>query len=882
MTFLPEWLNKIKAKIKSFVLGILSKFSSFKSLNSSLENFKTTAINIFSFLLLIIIIFWFTKEMVRQNIYIEPIGIPADLEKLGYTPHILAVRLQASIERIYMEAQTSRACLSTKEGWNQSDIEVPGTGLTARTIIDFFKDIFNINDKRISGEIIETDNKLYLHLRIRDSKKNTHSFINHREIIGNQKSRYIKTIDQLLYLASMDLLRFSDRVGYALHQYFYIRDIKNARIVINDIISNPDKKSHEKKWVEYFKATLAKDIKGDILNAAKHYKNSMEISPLADTYMDFASLYYQRNNFLKTKELLEKVDNQVPIVFQNKSDFYLRRRIYKLAKENCEEILRRRPDYYRGYTCLGDYYSSRRNKEEAENYYQIALQKNPEQSDLIFNKSGDLYLKFNNYQQAVKYYEKSLEEYNEIYKNDKNEIPGNSICNQKKAQYLWDLGVANYGTGKKLSAEKYISKAVKISCNKTEIYNLWGNYFNYEKRDFKKAIEKYKRGLEIGPDHYYLNLNLAVAYVSKGRVKKGNEIFKKLKNREEIHTCGKEEKNCDKILEYKDRGFLQSVWGAAYHNGGKFPEAIEKYQEALKHDPQNDTYYKDLGMAYYHWGDLLRKKGKYKEAKEKHKVAIDKYKTAIDKYKKSVKSDKDSFDLNPENDLYLAMTGAAYNEIGYIFTKQNQYKTGEVNFNKAIEKYSKALKINPEYENYLNNLNIAYNNRGFCLLEQKKYREAIETYGQALKLNPENENFRAKVGNTYNNWGVSLCEQKKYDEAIKVYEKAIRVNPDNDTHYLNLVTTFNNWGDLLCGQKKYKEAIEKYNEAIVKSEKYKKIRSTHSLSLVSVYTGLGVAHYYLGKIQQSVKNLELALKLDQHNTIARKWLNYINDHSGSN
>ena len=57
-------------------------------------------------------------------------------------------------------------------------------------------------------------------------------------------------------------------------------------------------------------------------------------------------------------------------------------------------------------------------------------------------------------------------------------------------------------------------------------------------------------------------------------------------------------------------------WGYALDELGQYQEAIEKYQEALKHKPDNT-------FAYNNWGYTLQQLGQYQEAIEKYRKVIE-------------------------------------------------------------------------------------------------------------------------------------------------------------------------------------------------------------------------------------------------------------------
>ena len=80
---------------------------------------------------------------------------------------------------------------------------------------------------------------------------------------------------------------------------------------------------------------------------------------------------------------------------------------------------------------------------------------------------------------------------------------------------------------------------------------------------------------------------------------------------------------------------------------------IEEYDEAIKLDSNNDSYYNNRGIAFNNLGD---------------------FQNAIENYNKAI-------ELNPNNAFYYNNRGNAFKNLG--------------DFQNAIENYNKAIELNP-------------------------------------------------------------------------------------------------------------------------------------------------------------------------------------------
>jgi 4-amino-4-deoxy-L-arabinose transferase-like glycosyltransferase len=125
-------------------------------------------------------------------------------------------------------------------------------------------------------------------------------------------------------------------------------------------------------------------------------------------------------------------------------------------------------------------------------------------------------------------------------------------------------------------------------------------------------------------------------------------------------------------------------------------KAMECLSEALRLKPDNNE-------IYFYMAEALRGQGKYNEA--------------IEHYRKA---------LQVKLDDYIEYI--AYNNLGMALMKQGK-------LDEAIEQYKESIRLKPDYP-------IAYNNLGLALENQGKINEAIEQYIEALRLKPDSPEVR--------------------------------------------------------------------------------------------------------------------------------------------
>lgn len=149
--------------------------------------------------------------------------------------------------------------------------------------------------------------------------------------------------------------------------------------------------------------------------------------------------------------------------------------------------------------------------------------------------------------------------------------------------------------------------------------------------------------------------------------------------------------------------------GIQLHDQGKYPQAIEKYQQALKIDPNNMQAEFEMSFSLY--------------ASGKGTDAITHLQNLIDK--------KDP------------LSAQAYDLLGSIYDDNKEV-------DKAITAYQQGIKADPKYQRLRYNLALAY-------LRQGKYPEAELSAIEAIKLDPKHASSQQLYATAALNQNKTLC-----------------------------------------------------------------------------------------------------------------------------
>jgi tetratricopeptide (TPR) repeat protein len=162
--------------------------------------------------------------------------------------------------------------------------------------------------------------------------------------------------------------------------------------------------------------------------------------------------------------------------------------------------------------------------------------------------------------------------------------------------------------------------------------------------------------------------------------------------------------------------------GVAYRDQGRFNEAINEHQIALKLKPDYVDAHNNLGVAY-------AKQGRIDEA-------IKEYMTALK--------------ISPEN-------ARVHNNLGNAYSDQGRS-------DEAIKEYQAALKINAGHVSAHTNLGLAY-------AKQRRIDAAVKEFEIALKLKPD-------FANAHYYLGIAYAKQGRIDEAAKEFKIALKLKPE--------------------------------------------------------------------------------------------------------
>ena len=383
------------------------------------------------------------------------------------------------------------------------------------------------------------------------------------------------------------------------------------------------------------------------------------------------------------------------------------------------------------YIDLGIVHGSLGDKEQAKNYYSLALdillkKLGPDHVDVstTYNNLGNVHRALGDIEQAKDYYSRALN----IYL--KNLGPGHVYV----ARTYNNLGIVHVVLGDKEQAKNYYSRALDI------------------------YLEK------LGPDHVdvartYNNLGIVLCALGD------NELTKDYYLRAlhiYLRTLGPD--HVDVARTYNNLGIVHSELGDKEQAKNYYSRALDIYLEKLGAD------HVDVAKTYYNLGIVHSELGDKEQAK-------DYYSRALEIYLKT---------LGPDH----VDVGRTYNNLGNVHSKLGDKQQAKTYYSRALDFYLE--KLGPDHVDVArtyNNLGIVHNELGEKEQAKDYYSRALNIYLKTL--GPDH----VDVARIYNNLGIVHSELGDKEQAKNYYSLALdiyleKLGPD----HVDVATTYYNLG----------------------------------------------------------------------------------------
>jgi tetratricopeptide (TPR) repeat protein len=248
--------------------SFLSRFGGLTGLRTALVDFLLIGLILSTIVLL-------TIEISKSHIIVEPISVPEEYKKNGYTPEVFSSQLIIQIQDVYRRAYSGRAGNEFLEMWKQPDIQLPGAGVSMRTISSYLRGILGKKQTEISGALVldgTKHSKLLLQvIRVDGSSAQINVPIDH-------------AIDNMLSNAAQKVVKVLDRKAYGL--YKITSNSKDKMEEVHAILATLDSlDSQPDAWTYYLEGVRAAD-QGNSKKAIGFFDKALELDKEKKTLID--------------------------------------------------------------------------------------------------------------------------------------------------------------------------------------------------------------------------------------------------------------------------------------------------------------------------------------------------------------------------------------------------------------------------------------------------------------------------------------------------------------------------------------------------------------------------------------------------------------------
>ena len=171
--------------------------------------------------------------------------------------------------------------------------------------------------------------------------------------------------------------------------------------------------------------------------------------------------------------------------------------------------------------------------------------------------------------------------------------PQPSTLNQSQfneSQYHYKLAYGYFFESKNGDlALQEILKSLKKNNANFKAHFLAGLIFS-GRANWLKAIESYRRAIELNPQYYEAQNNLSTVYLSLGQWKKAIKVLTPLVQK----------------MEYQTPAFGRNNLGWAYYKLKKYQQALNEFTNANQLNPQLCPPYNNVGLTYLALNDIER------------------------------------------------------------------------------------------------------------------------------------------------------------------------------------------------------------------------------------------------------------------------------------
>ncbi len=348
-----------------------------------------------------------------------------------------------------------------------------------------------------------------------------------------------------------------------------------------------------------------------------------------------------------------------------------------------------------------------------------------------------------------------------------------------------------------------------------------------------------------------------------------------------------------------DKAVALTFIGIINDEQGRFNQAIEFYERALRYDDRNPIIYRNMSLTYRHLrrfdkaeeaiqralridprnvnnhilaGNILFEQRKYRDAKASYQEALriePSNSSALYNLSMALMKDGDQVSAieylkrAADSDRIGKVAHLSYSKLGVMFTQMGDYEVAETYLKKAIsvnptdpiDRYNlgivnlkkndkeAALKEFVKAEELGKNDSAMLENLGEAYLSLKEYDKSLGAYNRLLSANQRDSKILSRVAEIY-------YEKGDLENAYMYFKKITMVQPTSE----NARVAYLNIGNIMDDAQRYDEAIDSYQKALAINPKDD-----------DALYNLGLSYRNAGRPEKAIESWKSASSLNPQN-----------------
>ena len=274
------------------------------------------------------------------------------------------------------------------------------------------------------------------------------------------------------------------------------------------------------------------------------------------------------------------------------------------------------------------------------------------------------------------------------------------------------------------------------------------------------AIEVFKRALELDPEYAPAFAGLGEAYWHKFEITKDEDWIKRA------------QAACEKALALeKGQAEANTCLGLVSKGIGRFEQAVEYYQNAVRLEPTNDDAVRGLASAYARLGKTSQAEKTYWEA----------------------------INLRPSY-------WRGYNLLGTFYVEEGRYA-------EAAEMFEQVVALAPDSFR-------GYSNLGGTYIYLGRYADAVAKLERSISIRP--------TAAAYSNLATAYFNLRKFGDAARLYEEALKLDDRDYVVWGNLGASYS------YAEKPGSKIAEVYKKALSLAQERRRVNPGDAVTLAEI------------------------------------------------